>query len=125
MEQQNLFETPVFKIDKPIRLIELFAGIGAQAKALQNIGADFERYRVVEIEPLVVKTYNAVHGTHFAPLDITKISGEDLGVREREILLYHDLFVSLSRLVCGWKSERNGERVRNSQRFVMGSRKTS
>lgn len=88
MEQQNLFETPVFKIDKPIRLIELFAGIGAQAKALQNIGADFERYRVVEIEPLVIKTYNAVHGTDFVPLDITKISGDDLGVRERERFCY-------------------------------------
>ena len=26
------------KINKPIRLIELFAGIGAQAKALKNLG---------------------------------------------------------------------------------------
>ena len=29
------------KITKPIRLIELFAGIGAQAKALENIGVEF------------------------------------------------------------------------------------
>ena len=26
------------KIDKPIRLIELFAGIGSQAKALERLG---------------------------------------------------------------------------------------
>ena len=37
------------KVTKPIRLIELFAGIGAQAKALKNLGADFERYRICEI----------------------------------------------------------------------------
>lgn len=29
-------------IKKPIRLIELFAGIGSQAMALRNIGANFE-----------------------------------------------------------------------------------
>lgn len=34
---------PNFKIDKPVRLIELFAGIGSQAKALQNLGVDFEK----------------------------------------------------------------------------------
>jgi DNA (cytosine-5)-methyltransferase 1 len=33
---------PTFKIDKPIRLIELFAGVGSQAMALRNIGAEFE-----------------------------------------------------------------------------------
>lgn len=34
-----------FTINKPIRLIELFAGIGSQAMALRDIGADFEHYR--------------------------------------------------------------------------------
>ena len=32
-------------IAKPIRLIELFAGIGAQAKALETLGVPFEHYR--------------------------------------------------------------------------------
>jgi DNA (cytosine-5)-methyltransferase 1 len=36
------------KIDKPIRLIELFAGVGSQAKALSRLGANFEHYRVCE-----------------------------------------------------------------------------
>jgi site-specific DNA-cytosine methylase len=31
------------KIDKPVRLIELFAGIGSQAKALERIGVDFDK----------------------------------------------------------------------------------
>ena len=34
-----------FVNDKPIRLIELFAGIGSQAKALKNLEIPFEHYR--------------------------------------------------------------------------------
>lgn len=43
MRQMSLFDgSQPFKITKPIRLIELFAGIGAQAKALENLGVSFE-----------------------------------------------------------------------------------
>lgn len=42
------FMYPTFKIDKPIRLIELFAGAGSQAMALRDLGADFEHYRIAE-----------------------------------------------------------------------------
>ena len=31
------YETPIFKINKTIRLIELFAGVGSQAMALRNL----------------------------------------------------------------------------------------
>jgi DNA (cytosine-5)-methyltransferase 1 len=31
----------MYKITNKIRLIELFAGVGSQAMALRNIGADF------------------------------------------------------------------------------------
>ena len=50
VEQIDLFSytMPKFKIDKPIRLIELFAGIGSQAKALKNLGANFEHWKVIE-----------------------------------------------------------------------------
>jgi len=43
-QQINIFELskPQYKITKPIRLIELFAGIGSQAKALENLNANFE-----------------------------------------------------------------------------------
>lgn len=77
-----------FKIDKPIRLIELFAGIGAQAKALERLGVDFEHYRICEFDKYAVKSYNAVHGTDFAPSDITKIHADDLGIVDTDKYCY-------------------------------------
>lgn len=50
MKEQSLFEFPEVQIDKPIRLIELFGGIGSQAMALRDIGANFEHYRLVEFD---------------------------------------------------------------------------
>ena len=47
MKQPSLFDIPEIHIDKPIRLIELFCGIGAQAMALRDIGANFERWRLM------------------------------------------------------------------------------
>ena len=61
---------PVFQIDKPIRLIELFAGIGSQAMVLRDLGANFEHYRVVEFDRFAVASYNAIHGTYFETTDI-------------------------------------------------------
>lgn len=60
------------KIDKPIRLIELFAGIGSQAKALERLGADFEHYRVCEFDKYAIKSYNAIHNTDIAPTITTQ-----------------------------------------------------
>ena len=88
MEQINIFEALYgqYKIpkNKTIRLIELFAGIGAQAKALENLGVDFEKYRIVEFDPKAVESYNAIHHTDFTPMDITKVHAQDLAIRERE-----------------------------------------
>lgn len=56
-----------------LRVIELFAGIGAQAAALDRIGADWESVGIVEIDPYCVTAYNAIHGTNYTPQDITKI----------------------------------------------------
>lgn len=87
--QISLFDgTQPLKIDKPIRLIELFAGIGAQAKALKNIGADFEHYRICEFDKYAVKSYNAIHGTAFEPSDITKLKGMDLGIEDTDKYCY-------------------------------------
>lgn len=69
-----------YKIKKPLRLIELFAGIGAQAKALENLKVPFEHYRICEFDKYAVKSYNAVHGTNFETTDITKIHASDLGI---------------------------------------------
>lgn len=50
--QLNIFDFIMseFSINKPIRLIELFAGVGSQAMALRDLGVDFEHYRVVEFD---------------------------------------------------------------------------
>ena len=90
-EQIQLFEysMPRFHIgDRPIRLIETFAGIGSQFKALKNIGANVESWKMIEIDPYAVRSFNAIHGTNYEPMDITKIHADDLEIRERERFVY-------------------------------------
>lgn len=77
-----------FKIDRPIRLIELFAGIGSQAMALRDIGADFTHHRVCEFDKYAMKSYNAIHGTNFEPSDIRDWKGGDLGITDRDKYCY-------------------------------------
>ena len=77
-----------FRIDNKIRLIELFGGVGSQAMALRNIGANFEHYRLCEWEQHAVDSYNAIHGTDFQTSDIQKIKGEDLGIVDTDKYTY-------------------------------------
>ncbi len=88
--QNDIFSElyPKFVIDKPIRLIELFAGIGSQAKALTNLGVRFEHWKVVEFDKYAIKSYNAVHGTNFETSDIRDVHAADLDLRERERFCY-------------------------------------
>ncbi len=89
MIQLSIFDCkPPVKVDKPIRLIELFAGIGSQAKALKNIGANFEHYRVCEFDKYAVASYNAVHGTNFTTSDVRALTAEDLGIKETDKFFY-------------------------------------
>lgn len=81
-------EKPLFKIKNPIMLIELFAGVGSQAMALRDLGADFEHYRVVELDKYAIKSYNSIHGTEFPKMDITQIHGSDLGIEDVEKFTY-------------------------------------
>lgn len=48
-------------ITKPIRIIELFSGIGAQAKALEVLGVPFEHYKTCEWAAPSIKAYNVIH----------------------------------------------------------------
>lgn len=83
--QRSIFDgTNPLKITKPIRLIELFAGIGAQAKALENLGVRFEHYRICEFDKYAVASYNAIHGTDFSTSNITQIHAVDLGIEETD-----------------------------------------
>lgn len=90
MTQMNLFDylrEPI-SITKPIRLIELFAGYGSQAMALKRIGAKFEHYRVVEFDKYAIASYNAVHGTNFQTMDITKVHANDLNIVDTDKYCY-------------------------------------
>lgn len=90
MEQTNIFGYlyPDYKITKPIRLIELFAGIGSQAMALRDIGADFEHWKVIEFDRFAIKSYNAIHGTAFDVLDIRDIHAADLEIANKDQYCY-------------------------------------
>ena len=73
---------------KPIRLIELFAGIGSQAAALKRLGVDFEHYKAVEFDKYAIKSYNAVHHTNFEVSDITNVTAADLEIKDTDKYLY-------------------------------------
>lgn len=55
-----------------LKVLELFAGIGACSKALERLGIEHEIVDAVEIDKYAVASFNAIHGTNFEPQDITK-----------------------------------------------------
>lgn len=62
--QVSMFEgSQKYKIDKPIRLIQLFAGYGSQALALKYLSKEFEDYKIAE---WAVKSIQAYKDMHFA-----------------------------------------------------------
>lgn len=61
--QISLFDgSQKFKIEKPIRLIELFAGYGSQSLALKYLGVSFEHHRIAE---WTIKSTQAYKDLHF------------------------------------------------------------
>ena len=56
--------------------------------ALKRIGAKFEHYRVVEFDKYAIASYNAVHGTNFPTMDITKVHAEDLDICDTNTFTY-------------------------------------
>lgn len=55
-----------------MRVLELFAGYGSQALALENIGIDFTS-DISEIDNYAIQAYNQLHGETHNWGDITKI----------------------------------------------------
>ena len=80
MESLNMFnrDQVSLKIDKPIRLIELFAGVGSQAKALERLGANFEHYKISEWEVNATASYKAIHKENDTTDYSEPYSNEDL-----------------------------------------------
>lgn len=56
-----------------LKVIELFAGIGAQRKALQKAGIEHEVIAISEIDKYAIQSYNAIYGETPNLGDITKI----------------------------------------------------
>lgn len=82
------FTRKPFSINKPIRLLEIFAGYGSQSMALERLGAEFKPYRVVEFDKYAIASYNAVHGTNFPPIDVKDMRGGDLGITDKDKFTY-------------------------------------
>lgn len=54
-----------------MRIIELFAGIGACSTALKRLGIDLEIVDAVEIDKYAMASFNVIHNTNFETQDIT------------------------------------------------------
>lgn len=63
MEQLNMFQVLLddYKINKPVRLIELFAGYGSQALALKYLGVEFTHWRICEWAVKSIQAYKDIH----------------------------------------------------------------
>ena len=66
MEQLDIFSMmyPKFKLDKPIRLIEMFAGYGSQSLAMKYLGIDFEHWKICEWAVPSIQAYKDAHFTN-------------------------------------------------------------
>ena len=65
--QINIFEVlyPKYKIEKPIRLIEFFAGYGSQALALKYLDVNFQHWRICEWAIKSIQAYKDIHFTDY------------------------------------------------------------
>ena len=63
--QTTIFDMlyPKYKITKPIRLIEFFAGYGSQALALKYLGVEFEHWKICEWAIKSIQAYKDIHFT--------------------------------------------------------------
>lgn len=88
--QQSIFDylRQPFKIDKPIRLIEVFSGYGSQLMAMRRLGANVEPWVAIEIDRYAMAAYNAVHGTSFEPTDVCDVRGGGLRIMNTQDYCY-------------------------------------
>lgn len=66
MDQLTIFDImyPKYKITKPIRLIEFFAGYGSQALALKYLSVPFEHWKICEWAVKSIQAYKDIHFTN-------------------------------------------------------------
>ena len=85
MNQTSIFDLmyPKFKITKPIKLIEFFAGYGSQALALKYLNIPFEHHKICEWAVKSIQAYKDIHFTD----DDTDYS-KDLSIDQIKDYLY-------------------------------------
>lgn len=80
-EQISLYdiEYEKYKITKPIRLIEFFAGYGSQALAFKYLGVPFEHWKICEWAVKSIQAYKDIHFTNeYHPCGFMEETKEDL-----------------------------------------------
>lgn len=82
MDQISMFDLmyPTFKTDNPVRLIELFAGVGSQAMALRNLGVPYS-------DAWRRECYNNIKATHNL-VNICSMRGGDLAITNTDRYTY-------------------------------------
>ena len=74
---QNGPKTKKMPLNTPLKVIELFGGIGAPKKALTNLGIPHEIIDYVEFDKNATNAYNLIHNTNHQPLDIRNYTPKD------------------------------------------------
>ena len=73
---------------KQLRVIELFAGIGAPRKALIRGGYNFEVVDAIEIDKYAVKSYNAIYNENIEAKDICSYNPTKEEIGEIDLLFH-------------------------------------
>ena len=73
---------------KQLRVIELFAGIGAPRKALIRGGYNYEIVDAIEIDKYAVKSYNAIYDANIEPKDVCEYKPNKTDVGEIDLLFH-------------------------------------
>lgn len=92
-----------------MRIIELFAGIGACSKALKRIGIDIEIVDAVDNDKFAMASFNAIHNTNFEVQDITTYNKT---FNDIDLITHRK---PLSRLLCCRETSRRRFRKRNKK----------
>lgn len=57
-------------MQEKLKILELFGGIGAPRKALENLGYNIKSIDYCEILPFAVQAYNSIFDIRYSPQDI-------------------------------------------------------
>ena len=73
---------------KQLKVIELFAGIGAPRKALISGGYNFKIVDAIEIDKYAVKSYNAIYNANIEPKDVCEYKPDKIDIGEIDLLFH-------------------------------------